>query len=57
MPAVSSLSFVPSAFIDQMVADSSVKAISVPSGEKTDGHSSPDLPVKRFWPEPSGFIR
>ena len=57
MPAVSSLSFVPSAFIDQMVADTCVKAISVPSGEKTDGQSSPDLPVKRFWPEPSGFIR
>ena len=57
MPAVSSLSFVPSAFIDQMVADTRVKAISAPSGEKTADQSSPDLPVKRFWPEPSGFIR
>jgi hypothetical protein len=57
MPAVSSLSFVPSAFIDQMVADTRVKAIGMPSGTKTDDQSSPGLPVKRFWPEPSGFIR
>ena len=57
MPAVSSLSFVPSAFVNQIVADSGVKAISAPSGEKTEAQSSPDPMVKRFWPEPSGFIR
>jgi hypothetical protein len=57
MPAVSSLSFVPSVIGTQTVADSPVKAISVPVGEKSGDQSSPGLPVKRFWPEPSGFIR
>jgi hypothetical protein len=57
MPAVSSLSFIPSAFVTQMVPGSCVKETGVPPGEKSGDLSSPDLRVKRFWPEPSGFIR
>ena len=57
MPAVSSLSFVPSAFSNQTVAAAPVKTVSVPSSDKSGDQSSPELQGKRFWPEPSGYIR